>query len=421
MHWLVYLFQSVFYVSGLCGLYYLHGYYENQSYGYGQIQLTFEFLMSFVFSIVFCIFLLARIYKKPSDYFLLLYGLIVIVPYAVLYGIYREEGGWIVFDIIMLLIPFLCILFFCRKKLKLTNISLFEEKNFLNFFLLLSMVVGLFLIFNSPPSASFSLINSYDRRIEARDLYTSGSIIAYASSIVMNGILPLLAFLGAFNKKITYLVIAFLFYALFYYIYGVKAPLLYMVFACVLGYSMRNNNGAKFFYQTIPYIFICLVAFAWFEILIFKYSYLEDYLIRRIFYVGSHLIGAYFNFMDGNYFAWDSGLLASTTKGISMYIGEDFLGYEGANANTNTFVYFLAQYGAVGYVFSIMLVVFILSIFNSLEIKNKAVVFISVLYSILILEQSATTALISSGIFLIGMAYLFSRQKDKKNIYGVNK
>lgn len=416
MRWFIYLSQSVLYVSGLCGLYLFHGYYENQSYGYNQIQMTIEFLILFFFSIIFCLFLLAREYKRPSDYFLLFYGLIVIVPYSILHGIYRQSNGWIAVDVALLLIPFFCILIICRENLKLINIALIDEKYFLKIFLLLSIIVSLILIINPPSLASFSLIDSYDRRLEARDLYKSRGFISYGSSMVMNGVLPLFAFLGVLNRKYFYLAVSVLFYLLFYYIYGVKAPLFYIIFAGVLGYLMRKNNGAAVFYKMFCSIFIFLIAFAWIEILFFEYSYVEDYLIRRIFYGGSYLIGAYFNFMDGEFFAWNSGLLVSTTKGISMYIGEEFLGYEGLNANTNTFLYFLTQYGVSGYIFSIVLVGFFLSLSNNLETKNKSSIFISVIYSILIIEQSATTALFSSGVGLICVAYYFSRQRINKNI-----
>jgi hypothetical protein len=405
MGWIVAVFQSASYVLGLLGLYYFHGNYQNESYGYNQIETSAEFLTCSIFSIIFCTYLLVRRYKKSSDYFLLLYGLIVIVPYGVLHGISRVEGGQVEVDIILLLIPYLVVMLICKANVRYPNILLIHEDNILKFFLLLSVITIVMLIINSPSQASFSLIDSYGRRLEARDTYGSGTFIAYSSSMVMNGLLPLYAFLGAYNKKIVYLFLSVFLYSIFFYIYGVKAPLLYIIFAGILGYSIKNSSRQDGFYRLFHYIFIGLIAFACLEILLFEYSYIEDYLIRRVFYVGGYLVGVYFNFMDSNQFSWVAGLLDPTNKGISLYIGEDFLGIADTNANTNTFLYFLAQYGVLGYLISVIIVGVFLSMLDCLGAKNKVIVFISVLYSILILEQSATTALVSSGIGLICVLY----------------
>ena len=411
MSWLGYLFQALVYTGGLFTLYRYHGFYANQSYGYGQIQISFEYIILFIFSVVFCISLFARRYKKPSDYFLLFYGLTVVVPYAILHDIYRVNDGRILIDIALLLIPFFFVMLICNINLKLTQIKLVNERYLFRFFLLFSMVVLSLLICNPPSSASFSLIDSYERRHEARVVYISGGFIAYGSSMVMNGVLPLLVFLGVLNKTKVYWFIGLLFYCIFYYIYGVKAPLLYMLFAGIFGYSVRNDT-VNAFYNIFIYAPIFLMVISWIEIVFYDYSYVEDYLIRRIYYGGSFVMGAYFNYFDSNYFSWSVGLLGPGMKSISMYIGEDFLGLDGLNANTNTFIYFLGQYGVFGYVFSIILVGILLSLFNFIGLKRKVLVFISVLYSILILEQSATTALVSSGILLITLSYYFSKQKS---------
>lgn len=403
------ILKSIAYVANLVGLYYFYGYYSNEYQGYGQIVFDFEFLVAFLVAILFSSFLMGRGYKKPSDFFLLLYGLIVIVPYAVFSDIWGR-GGTFVVDLILLSIPFFCILFICNMEFKLPEFSVAREGVVAKIILLVSLLTVVMLLLNRPESASFSLADSYTRRLEARDVYGIGTIQAYLSAMVMNGVLPILTFFGVFWRRMIFLFAGGFLYLGFFYIYGVKAPIIYMIFSGFFAYSLRSGGDGRHFYGSIGYIFLGCFAFAWLEFLIFGYSYLEDYLIRRLFYVGSYLVGAYFELINSNIFSWGYGLVVPTSKSISMYVGEYFLGSPDINANTNTFLYFFAQHGFFGYLFVIFFVGCFLSFLNSLRFKNKIFIIISIMYSILILEQSASTALVSSGIGLLIMIFYISKK-----------
>lgn len=402
--------KSAAYVLSLVFIYYFHGYQSNEYYGYGQINFDFEFLLILLGAIIFASFLFGRKYKRPSDFFLLLYGLIVIVPYAVLSDIWGRDGRAIAVDLILIAIPFYCILLICNLSFRLPKFSIVPEGTLTKIILLISILTVVLLLLNRPPAASFSLVDSYTRRLEARDVYGSGTIQAYLSSMVMNGVLPLLAFIGIFWRRMIFLLTGLFLYLGFFYIYGVKAPLMYMGFAGVFSYSLGGDGDGRRFYGLAGYLLLGCLAVAWLEFLLFDYSYVEDYLIRRLFYVASYLVGAYFELINSDAFSWISGLLVPTSKSISMYVGEDFLGLPDDNANTNTFLYFLAQYGIFGYIFVILLVGFVLSFLNSLRFRNKIFILISIMYSVLLLEQSATTALVSSGIGLLSMVYYFSKR-----------
>lgn len=402
--------KSAAYVLSLVFIYYFHGYQSNEYYGYGQINFDFEFLLILLGAIIFASFLLGRKYKRPSDFFLLLYGLIVVVPYAVLSDIWGRDSRTIAVDLILIAIPFCCILLICNLHFRLPKFSIVPEGTLTKIILLISILTVVLLLLNRPPAASFSLADSYTRRLETRDVYGSGTIQAYLSSMVMNGALPLLAFVGIFWRRTVFLLAGLFLYLGFFYIYGVKAPLMYMVFAGVFAYSLGGDGDGRRFYGLIGYLLLGCLAVAWLEFLLFDYSYVEDYLVRRLFYVASYLVGAYFELINSDAFSWISGLLVPTSKSISMYVGEDFLGLPGDNANTNTFLYFLAQYGIFGYVFVILLVGFVFSFLNSLRFRNKTFILISIMYSVLLLEQSATTALVSSGIGLLSMVYYFSKK-----------
>jgi hypothetical protein len=222
----------------------------------------------------------------------------------------------------------------------------------------------------------------------------------------MNGLLPLMVFIGILRRKFAYILTGLIFYVVVYYLYGVKAPVLYMLFSGGFAYFLRRSSGFAAFYKSIYYMLLSIFIFAWIEFWVFDYSLVEDFVVRRIYYVGSYLIGAYFDALSSTDFSWMSGLVIEGPA--SMYIGEDFLGLPGANANTNTFLYFLLQYGIFGYLFSIALVGVVLLLLNSLRSKSDVFVFLSLMYAVLVLEQSATTALLSSGIGVISTFFFFS-------------
>src|SRR5690606_24788275 len=119
------------------------------------------------------------------------------------------------------------------------------------------------------------------------------TVIAYVSSIVMNGILPLMAFWGVLRGRYGFILASVFVYSVFYYIYGVKAPLVYMIFAGGVGVCLAHVGGEVRFYRLIFYSIFILFVVSWLEFCFFDYSYVEDYLIRRIFYVGSYLVGTY--------------------------------------------------------------------------------------------------------------------------------
>lgn len=404
--------KSAVYCLNIFLIYYVQGFENNERFGYGWINIGYGYAFALILAILFASYLIHRKYEKPSDYFLLLYGLIVVAPYMLLYDIWG--GGWRY--LLLIVAPFFLVMLICGLRFRVPTVSVILEDNVVKGWLLVSLIIVVFLLLNRPLSASLSLADTYVRRLEARALYGSGTLVAYMSSIVMNGVLPLLAFVGVRKKNILLCFFALLIYLVFYFIYGVKAPVLYMLFAGVFAYFLRKDGGGGKFYWLIYYIFVSLFAVAWLEFFLLGYSYAEDYIIRRVFYVGSYLIGAYFDVLDGVDFSWVSGI--PTSKPASMYVGEVVLGQPGTNANTNTFLYLLAQHGIGGYVLAITVVSGVLASLNSLRFKSEVFIFLSLMYSVLILEQSATTALLSSGIGVLTVCFYFSRPAARNTVRG---
>jgi hypothetical protein len=362
----------------------------------------------FSLAVMFGVFLFRKKYDKPSDYFLLLYGMIIIIPYFLLYDIW---GGMTLIGLIAVAMPFLGVMIICELKFKSLQLTFFSEEFAILIIFLFSVAVVFALLVNPPANASFDIYNSYLRRLESRALYGDRTLIAYASSIVMNCMLALIFFWGVMRGKVFFLIASMFIYMGFYYIYGVKSPLLYMFFAGGFAFFLRQSGGDVKFFNFIYYVILMIFILAWLEFLFFGYSYLEDYIIRRVFYVGSYLVGAYLHVVGDDDFSLLQGLVVA--KSASMYVGEDFLGSPGLNANTNAFLYMLLQYGVLGYLFAISLVGMVLVFLNSLSHRSEVFLFISLIFGVLILEQSVTTTLLSSGVGLLLVIFHFSRKREK--------
>lgn len=409
---LITAFQSLVYVLSLIYIYQIYGYPANKYLGYNPIQFGSDYLLMASGSYLFAFYLFGKQYKKPSDYFLMLYGLAVIIPNMLLVDVWHGGERFIIFRLFLHVIPFLIVMIASNFNLRLERLRLINETTLDVLILLVSVAIIFVLLNGKPATASLSLENSYIRRLEARNTYESGTILAYLSSMIMNGTIPLCVFVGIYKGRIIFMIAAIVLYMMDFYIYGIKAPLLYMTLAGVLAFSLSNHNPISRFYDWLRISIVSSFGFAWIEILFFNYSYVEDYLIRRIYYVSANISGAYSQLIHGDSFSWMTGVLNPSKEPLTFYVGEHFLGAPGANANTNTFLYFFAQHGIPGYVFITIFVSMIFLIFDALRFQSGVFIFLAMMFSILLLEQSATTAFISSGIGILLFSYFLSGKSE---------
>lgn len=413
MKYVTFLLKLVLFLSTLFFIYFFSGFKRNEYLGYKQISFDGYTLVGVLVLLIQYTLVFRKPLNKPSDFFVLFYSLIVIYPYTVLHGIWGRSGFDYLSDLFLLYVPFLLVITIRTIKIRFPQKYISREKASIYFLIFFVICICTYLVINSPSSASFSLINSYVRRLEARELYGAGTLVSYASAMAMNTMLSFIAYYGVVRKKIVFITIPIFFYLVFYYIYGVKAPLFYIFLSYLLGVFVTFHN-IKSFTRFLFTGFIVLVLLASLELLITGYSYFEDYIIRRVFFVISYLNGAYFELFNSADFPVWTGL--PEIKSASMHVGEVYLGRPGLNANTNTFLYFLIQKGIVGYVLISILVGLIFSFFDVLSRTNPLFIFLAFIYALLILEQSATTALVSSGISLVVALFFFSSPKQDREL-----
>lgn len=372
----------------------------NAYFGYKSIVIDAAYMLMWAFGVVLAALAMPLRVTRPSDFFRFFHLLLVVLPYLVLAGV-RGEVDWSVFmpTMLVLIVPLVVVRLVSLSVPPIRPLGLMSPRTLLTTTLAFCAVAAVVAVLWAPPSAGFEL--SYDRRIEGRDVFRAGSPLAYMLVAAANGFAPFLAFLAGAGERhrLQILAVALACELALYYSIGLKAPLLLALLAFVAGVALRKQRAD--WIPRVALLGLC-AALAVFvvEYLLADYSYVNDYLIRRLLTVPAFAISAYGEFMFANA-AWGWSPLSGVDIDvpISFHIGEVVLGFPGLNANTNTFVNTLAAGGLPSYAGTIALVAAVFAALDGVYrvTRNHALLYLGLLFSLLLTEQAATTVLMSSG------------------------
>lgn len=390
----------------------------NAYMGYAPISLGIGFIVCFAIGFLLITMMMPAKINKPSDFFCFFYGFFVLLPYSLLHSI-RGEVAFESFAIyfVILFFPLLFVKIILLRLPVFRFPGLISQSSIILFLCVLIVVGVVMVLLNPTPSAGFELSTSYDRRLEGREIFVSGSFFSYFSTAIINGFAPLVAFWACWKKKSWLMIVPFLCWLAFYYLLGLKAPILFITVAALLGYAARVRK-IEFFLACIYLLLVLAFVVFVFEYTVTNYSYVADYFLRRAFTVPSWVNASFFEFMTSESVKWSELTGIDGGKSISFVVGEEYLGFEGLNANTNAFMYALGSGGVVLYLLTIFLVSAVFFILDSAYVRknNPIFIYIGFSYSVLIIEQAATTALLSSGIgLLIGL--MVCARKNQDNSY----
>jgi hypothetical protein len=383
------------------------------SVGWGALAIT----------LLFAVRTASRVRGNPSDFFVVFYSAIPVISLLSLISTSGKINNQILLPSLLIIIfPLLMIqsVFFKYLVPKLTWRGLVASIFIERLILAILLTVIMYLYVNSPVSAGFDMGTSWIRRLEGRELYAAGSLIAYASGMCMNGLTPYLAFKAAVNGRRLLLLTAFGSAVFFYWLVGVKAPIMYVFVAYSIGFlSMRNMlpNLIKYFI----FIIITLYFFVLLEWLIFyNYSMVADYGFRRIFPVQAAVQGYYLDFLLSDPpLGWDwlFGILDQSFQ-VTYFIGENYYGNSNSNVNTNAFLYAFASKGISGYLFAIFFVLMFLALLDRLyqSTDNPGYLFIGFIYGVLIMEQAFSTAIVTSGVGLLFLLTILEKYRSPLDV-----
>lgn len=391
----------------------------NAYLGYQRVDLDAKDLLLLTVPLLAAGMLLPIDIRRPSDFFFLFHTLFVVLPYAALASIRGPaDDAQYLMDIAVLVFPLLVVRFATVPWIGLRIPSTISY-GLLELILVLICLLGTaYALLHAPSSAGIDVATSYDRRIEGREVFHAGTLVAYVNAAITNGIAPFLAFAAAWRRRAALFTIALGSGLAFYYILGLKAPIFYIVLASVVGHAVRVGAIRVLAVVVFGLLWIAMVG-AFVEFAATGYSFVADYFLRRTVAVPSFLLSAYFEFMFHDPFSGWSPLRGfHADEGITFFIGESYLGLQGANANTNAFVYRLAEGGLPAYLLATMLVAVVFAYLDVTfrSTRNRGLLFVGFLYALLLIEQAATTALVSSGIgvliLLISLARPGGRPRD---------
>lgn len=350
---------------------------------------------------------------KPSQLFLILYGTFVILSYILFASAAYEEGisaylRWLA----LLVVPFVVIylLGFANWSLLIPFELRRESVLLIAAGIVFASVVVAYI--STRQLGDLSIADAYERRMAGRDIFEAGSLIAYLNVMSMNGINPFIAFLGGLLNRKFLALLSLLFAGVFFFSIGVKAPFAFVGLAYLVGLGVRTGRLLIFFDAIVALTAALFVVFV-IEFSLTGYSEVAEYFFRRIFVIPGFNIQHYMEIMFKSRDAlWSPWVGVNSDLGPTYLIGAIFYGSFETNANTNAFIYALAAAGVPGYFATILLVGAFLKTIDALyeASRNDGYLYLGFLYSILLTEQSATTALASSGVALLfGLLILSGR------------
>lgn len=408
------LFLYVIYVWAMIHTYDFQIAEENAYAGMQPWEMTSAGWVILAIALPLIAFMASRIKGNPSDFFVIFYSAIPVISFFALTSTSGKINNSILLPSLLIIIfPLLAIwvLQYLIPKIRWSGVvrSIIIERVLLG----ILFAVIMFSYVNAPTSAGFDIITSYDRRLEGRELYTAGSLIAYALAMCMNGFAPYLAFRGAINGRRLLALTAFGSVVFFYWLLGVKAPVMYVLMGYSIGLLARRNNLPYlikyFILSIIGLYFLVFVEWSFFD----NHSVIANFGFRRLFPVQAEVQGFYLDFLMGDTpsaWSWLIGIPDQSFQ-VTYYVGEKYFGNSSTNANTNAFLYAFAANGFLGYLFSILFVSTFLVGLDRLyrSTQNPNYLLIGFVYGVLVTEQSFSTAMVSSGVGLLFLLTLLAK------------
>ena len=381
----------------------------NAYMGFHTLGISIYYIIRIAIGFAVLWLILPKRYEQPSDYLLFIYGLFTLAPFIVFGQVNGSAFQYYFIGLIVIATPLILIKILKRIKIKLSLISLLHTRYIVYALIFFSLATVTMSFSSAPSSSGFTLADSYDRRIEGRDIYLAGSFLAYAIGMTMNGIAPFLSFYsGLTNRKFIFL-FSFMTAVMFFYLVGVKAPVAYVILSFGVGLLVRHNKMNK-----LPHIFLTLVTGIFFlfvvELAVINYSLIAEMSFRRINVIPGQMVSYYLELMsDSNSWSLLSGI--EYPQGVTYLVGCIYYTCE-TNANTNAMVYSLAAGGLFGYIVVTFLVTFFYFLLDNIYSKTRSpsLVFVGLFYGLLIAEQAAPTALVSSGFALLTMLFILEKK-----------
>lgn len=375
---------------------------SNAYAGFQPVAFDPEYWMRAICASIVLAALMPRRVHLPSHFFLLLYGIFVPLNYVMFnaVGAYVDTPAFL-WRFLVLLLPMLAIRACHQLRIIAAPMPLFRFRHVEKGIAVASLLIALIVLAKGPASAGFGLDDVYERRLDGREIFVAGSALSYMSTIVVNGFTPFLAFMGGVSRRRWLAVMALAMAVVYFYVVGLKSPIAFTALAYVVGLGLARGRGNGVYRPLALALGTAFIAFVA-EIVLNKFSLVAEFFFRRVFVVPADVMQNYFDLISRNTSAnWSPFTgVNSAPDGVSYLVGRLYYNSDIANVNTNAFVDSLAARGLPGLFLTVCLVCVVTTWADAMyrSAKNPAFMYIGFMYALLLTEQAATTALISSGI-----------------------
>lgn len=267
----------------------------------------------------------------------------------------------------------------------------------------LNLAVLVFILMKSIGYFSFDFGGQYVRRLIAREVFAAGSVNAYLASIGTQAFFPVLFAWGLYNRRPFYILLGCLNVLILWGAFGQKYPFIVLGLIYGLMLYFRRFGQIKLSWVITAMLLVLFVGAIEYEV--FGYSYLNDYLLRRVFIVPSTLLGAVDQFVGqfgANVYA--DTLLATLFghgrgESLTFQLGAEIYNNPDLNANVNFLAIAYMQLGYWGVLIESLFIAGIVILMNFLFSRYQALMAVPVamLLTTKILEQSLLTVMLGSG------------------------
>ena len=375
----------------------------------GLNGMAIVLLSAFLLSLLF-----PKRFQRPSDVFLFVYMVIVLIPKIFLLGIFQKFSPIESVGILIILF-FPVALIWTVSRIKVLPFPLRAEKpdgKFNSRFALGLNVVALVILFlQFRDDLSLDFASHYDRRFLFREIAGSLGLQMYFINFFTSALAPFTAFVAMQRKNIALWALAIFSGLLMFAIDGQKFQFILIAAATGLGLVLFSKRDVSISFILFLMSAISVITIA--ETSLLASAVWSDWIFRRFVIVPSYITEIYYQ-----HFVAADGLtfLGSGMKQVTYLMGEIYFEDPELNLNTNFVFVELAISGLLGLGSGILFLIFWLKVIDEAYRRtgDKRFFLLALLIAAIGFEQRIFSVFLSSGIgFLSVIVFINAVWKPK--------
>ncbi len=385
-------------------------------YEYMGFTLDFNFVKYIQGWIVYLIlFLLLNRHKEHVLYMTLLISfLLLIVPTITLYSFKNEPAEFFY----SMMIPYAgMLLLITTKRIQLYYFPHGKKIAIGLSVLMVSIVFLHYLTTVGVGHMNFNLMNVYELRSSDYGMASNAGIFGYLNSWVTKVLNIFLISIALLRRKYFLVLLLVIIQILLFGLSGHKGVLFSLILLSGLYiFDKAKHYSTIIIYSTLSVVSVLLLYFYFTHELI-----LPSILIRRVFFIPTHLNYVYFDYFSFHDFLyWSNSILKSIFtypyEVAPVFIIGDYLGHPNMAANTGIFGSGYMHLGVVGIIIYMMILSIVINLiqqFNKLPIWFINAIVLMPILSVFISSDLPTTLLTHGLLLAIIILYLYSTPNEQ--------